>query len=509
MTNSYITPSDFENPRKILKWLPKQSEEYWLEGVRNNAFKVFEILRDKIPFYKEFLKEHGVEINDIKNSQDIDMLPVMTKENYLNKFGLEGLLNGKVEDIKSFYMSSGSSGKPGVWPRLEQSNLAYAIFVNFFYTLYWDIDVKKTLYISAMDLGIWASGNLQFHAATYCAHRHRFTFANSGADFSFIYHILKELGSYYDQVIIATYPSWARRVLDYLLDKKDIDLKKLNIKLMLGGEPHTIEWRQFILKKIGHSEDGLTDVMDYYGTSDSGGPGSSTLLSTLIQNLCEKDNLLCNDLFGQPIVPSLFQQNPTLYVEAVNGNIVITYPGQLPLCRYDSGDTGGVIKFSEVIKKLEKHDYDINGLMSKYGYKNFIWKWPFVYLTGRYDLAINIGGAIVYPKDIEGLFFGDETKEINSFKLAVESGEDQKYSFKVYLELKHNIILSSSEREKLIEKYTKIILNKLVESNLDYAAAYDMDKDLSKPDVNICNYREPPFESEEIRQKPLFVKKYN
>lgn len=506
MSDTYITPRHFENPRKILKWLPLQSEDYWLNGAINNGFKVFRLLTDKVAVYKDFLKKYGIDPKAIQAPEDIVKLPIMSKSNYLNNYDFDKLLNGKVEDIDSFYMSSGSSGKPGIWPRLAQSNIAYSIFVNFFYTLYWNVDVKKTLYISAMDLGIWASGNLQFHAATYCAHRHKFTFANPGADFNFTYHILESLGSYYDQVIIATYPSWARRILDHLLEVKKLKLKKLNIKLMLGGEPHTIEWRHFILKKIGLPEDSLAGVMDYYGTSDSGGPGSSTPFSALIQNLCEQDRSLCTDLFGQTIVPSLFQQNPTLFVEAVDGNIIVTYPGQLPLCRYDSGDTGGIVKFSEMGNILQSHGYDINSLMSKNGFGGLIWKWPFVYLTGRSDLAVNIGGAIVYPKDIEGLFFREETREVNSFKLAVEPDNDKKYHLVVYLELKPNISTSSEDKNRLKKKYMEVILRRLLKVNPDYAAAYDMDKDSCKPTINICNYREAPFENEEKRQKPLFIK---
>ncbi|KKQ76425.1 MAG: hypothetical protein US97_C0008G0001, partial [Microgenomates group bacterium GW2011_GWF1_38_5] len=423
MTDDFISYRDFEDVDRILSILPDRSEEYWLRGSLENGYKVFELLRDKIPVYKKYLLKHNIDIRSIKSPDDFHKLPIMVKEDYLKHFKFEELLIGGPDDIKSFYMSSGSSGEPSVWPRLEISNIAYSYFVNFYYTFYWKIDKRKTLYISALDLGVWASGNLQFHAASYCAHRHSFTFANPGADYPYIYQTLKKLSEYYDQIIIASYPSFARRLLDYLESKKDINIKKLNIHFMLGGEPHTVEWRQYILQKIGLPKEDLTGVMDYYGTSDSGGPGSSTPLTTLIQNLCLNDNNLCFELFNQRTVPSLFQQNPTLYVESVNGNILVSYPGQLPLCRYDSGDTGGVLKYSEVIDKLSKCGYDVLSILKKRGFYNSVWKWSFVYLTGRSDLSINIGGAIVYPRDIEGLFFSALTRNINSFKLSVENDE--------------------------------------------------------------------------------------
>lgn len=278
----------------------------------------------------------------------------------------------------------------------------------------------------------------------------------------------------------------------------------MNIKLMLGGEPHTVEWRHFMLEKLGLSKNDLTGVMDYYGTSDSGGPGASTPLTALIQNLCLKDNLLCKYLFKQSIVPSLFQQNPTLYVECVEGKIIVSYPGQLPLCRYDSGDTGGLLKFSEVMDVLKKFGYDINYLMKENGYKDLYWKWPFIYLTGRTDLAVNIGGALVYPNDIEGLFFQNKAREINSFKLAVESDKYQKLKLIVYLELKPNTTFTNLKVKE--KEYKNMILNRLLKVNEDFAAAYEMDKELCEPDIVICNFQEVPFENEHKRPKPLFIR---
>lgn len=505
--NNYLTYKDFEDTDKIFAILPSKSEDYWLEGAKYEAFKVFTLLKDKIPAYKKFLQENKVSLKEIKDLGDWEKIPVMTKDNYIRRFGYKNILNGKPSTVKSFYMSSGTTGEPDIWPRFEEADKAYSVLVNFFYTLYWQIDKKKTLYISAMDLGIWASGNLQFNAAKYCSHRHNFTFANPGADFRYIYMIIKNLAKHYDLVVIATYPSVARKILDYLLEKKDIDLKKINLKFMLGGEAHTLEWRHYVLEKIGLSPTDLTGVLDYYGTSDSGGPGSSTPLTALIQNICKENSKLCRELFGQSVVPSLFQRNPTLHVESVEGNIVVTYPGQIPLCRYDSEDMGGVLKFSEVMSKVSGYGYDVKALLEKEGFGGRIWKWPFIYLTGRSDDAVSIGGAIVYPKDIEGIFFKEDARKINSFKIGVGYDREQHQRLAIYLELKSGISLATSEKERLSLKLKKLILEKLMRSNPDYAAAYDMEPESCDPNIVICDFEVRPFSGESKKHKPSFVKK--
>jgi phenylacetate-CoA ligase len=504
MNDKYLNYRDFADIDSIFTRLKEIKEEHWRKGLEEKALDVFH-LASQTPAYQKLLKEFHIKAKDIKTFADFKALPIMSKSNYLNKYELDERLLTPVSKIKSFYMSSGSTGEPGIWPRFSEANEAYSIFVNFIYELYWSISKKKSLYITALDLGIWASGNLQFHAAMYCSERNDFTFANTGADFTYIYSVIKKLHKYYDQIIISAYPSFARRLLDYLIES-DLDLKKIKLGFMLGGEPHTIEWRHYILGKLGKEEDDVRTVIDYYGTSDSGGPGLSTPLTHLIQNLSYKDKALCKDLFKQSVVPSLFQQNPLLFVESIDGKIIITYPGQLPLCRYDSGDTGTILRFSHVEKLLRNHGYDIYKLLDEKKCKD-VWEWPLIYLTGRSDYAIAIGGAVVYPKDIEGLFFQDITKDINSFKMSVKEDSEHRYHFVIYIELKEKNSVDLLNTDLLKEKLKTSILERLITVNLDYAAAYEMDKESCDPEIIICEFNSEPFSGDRKKPKSNFIAK--
>jgi phenylacetate-coenzyme A ligase PaaK-like adenylate-forming protein len=146
--------------------------------------------------------------------------------------------------------------------------------------------------------------------------------------------------------------------------------------------------------------------------------------------------------------------------------------------------------------------------MKKSGFdKNLIWKWPFIYLNGRSDLSVNIGGALVYPRDVEGLFFGENMKDINSFKLAVDSDKNQRQKLIVHLELKSNLTFSIFKKAELEKIYSKLILEKMLSENPDFKAAYEMDAKSCKPNIIISEFRKPPFDTEVGRQKALFVKK--
>jgi phenylacetate-CoA ligase len=256
---------------------------------------------------------------------------------------------------------------------------------------------------------------------------------------------------------------------------------------------------------MGRAEDDISRIIDYYGTSDSGGPGLSTPLTAMIQNLCFKDTFLCMKLFNQSTVPSLFQQNPFLYVESVNNKIIVTYSGQLPLCRYDSGDNGNILKFTQVVQILKESGYKLDALISKHQIEDSIFEWPFIYLTGRSDYSVSIGGALVYPKDIEGLFFQEFANNINSFKLSIVEDVDHHQNFAVYLELKDKNNFGIQNLNEFKEVVKNKIVERLLSVNADFAAAYKMDKITCDPKIYICEYNTGLFFTEKRKLKSNFI----
>ena len=88
----------------------KTNEGRELDDIRNEAFlKLFRNAMKKSFFYKQLYKEYGIGLQDIKTIEDINKLPIITKE----------LIRSRIDDVligsrrfKTLGMTSGTTGTP-------------------------------------------------------------------------------------------------------------------------------------------------------------------------------------------------------------------------------------------------------------------------------------------------------------------------------------------------------------------------------------------------------------
>jgi len=235
--------------------------------------------------------------------------------------------------------------------------------------------------------------------------------------------------------------------------------------------------------------------------------GFSSPLSSLIINLSSKNKMLAKDLFNSENLPSLVQFSPLGYfIEEVGGEIVINYMSGVPLIRYNIHDKGGVISYEKALEILKNHNYDIEKLLMKDGYsKNKIWKWPFVYTFGRKDNVISIGGANVYPENIEPVLYRKEMEKINSFKLGVETSEEGEMRFVILVELKKDKKVSGKTLTDLEDRYHDIFIVRLLKVNADYQDAYRIDPKSTDPIVKIYSFGTGPFAKDQSRTKKKYI----
>jgi phenylacetate-CoA ligase len=295
------------------------------------------------------------------------------------------------------------------------------------------------------------------------------------------------------------------------LEEAKVNFKKSNIKLFVGGEGHTADWRHYINNLLTGDPEDLTAIIDTYGISEVGVIGLSTAMTNLIRDLAFKNEKLREDLFGKTdCVPNMFQYNTgQVFLEDLNGEILLTSKSTTPLVRYNLHDRGGVIQFREMEEILKKNGYEYKKLLKKKGLsEDIIWQQPFVYCFGRRDDTVIIGGANVYPEQIAPALFNEKVKDIHSFKLATDYDKEQHQLFYVLLELKGGISYNKKQMEKMKKKYHDLILKHLKEVNFDFADAYRIDQKVSNPNVEIFENGEGPFRDDLNRTKPrLFLKK--
>jgi phenylacetate-CoA ligase len=105
-----------------------------------------------VPAYREFLAEQGVAPESVRALGDV---PLMTKANYHQRYPLPARCrNGTLDGCDMVAVSSGSSGRPTVWPRSVLDERAVAarfeqVFASF------EAAGRSTLAVICFALGSW------------------------------------------------------------------------------------------------------------------------------------------------------------------------------------------------------------------------------------------------------------------------------------------------------------------------------------------------------------------
>ena len=107
--------------------------------------------------------------------------------------------------------------------------------------------------------------------------------------------------------------------------------------------------------------------------------------------------------------------------------------------------------------------------MTSFLKKNKTLKLPFLFVVGRIDGTISIGGNNIYPEQIgiaiQNSFY---TTKVNRFMLASYIDAKQNAHFHVYIELKKGV----KKELKIKMVLEKFILDTLLNKNLEYAEYY-------------------------------------
>jgi phenylacetate-CoA ligase len=497
------------NPKRAMWFLSTMPASFWEKQGRKKVLRTFHEAAEKVPAYKDFLKDRKVKPEEIKTFEDFQKkVPILDKKSYITRYKLEERCLGKLTEMSTVSASSGSSGIPTFWPRMNRQDLMLPNYFENFYLQNWDIDKKSTLIVVTNALGTWVAGQLIIGATKPIVDKGKYplTLVTPGADIGQIIKIIKGIGTNYDQIVIIIYPSLLIPILD-AGDKENINWKKMNIKLWIGGEPTSKEWHKHIRKRLEINPDDLSFAANVYGTADAGGIGFSSPLSSLIVNLASKDKKLAKELFKNEGLPSLVQFSPLGYfIEGIDGEIILNYMSGIPLIRYCIHDKGGIISYERALEILRNHNYDIENMLIDKGYsKNKIWKWPFLYTFGRKDNVVSIGGANVYPENLEPVLYRKELRRVNIFKLAIETNEEGEMRLVILVELKEGRKATGKNLADLENKCHDIFLNKLLRDNDDYRDASEIDPKSTDPLIKIYNFGNGPFAEDKKRTKRKYI----
>ncbi len=216
-----------------------------------------EWVANRIPFYRDKLKELGISASDLKSIEDVSKLPFTEKNDLRDNYPF-GLCAVDLKDVVRVHASSGTTGKPitGPYTKEDLDNWTECMIRNF-----WAAGVRPEHVVqNAYGYGLF-TGGLGFHqgaTALGC------TVVPTSSGLT--ERQITLLQDFKTDVICCT-PSYALTIAERAEELK-VDMHSLPLSIgIFGAEPWSTQMRKEIEERMG------IKAMEAYGLTELGGPG--------------------------------------------------------------------------------------------------------------------------------------------------------------------------------------------------------------------------------------------
>ena len=366
------------------------------EPVMLDVVELFRRTALAVPAYRKFLAERGIDVAAVATLSDFLHLPAMDKESYLQRHELPELCrNGRIEGCDMVSVSSGSSGRPTMWPRSLADELHVARRFEQVFRDGFRADHRSTLAVVCFPLGTWVGGLFTTACVRHLAAKgYPITTVAPGNNPAEILRVLPDLAPHFEQVVLLGYPPFLKSVIDTGV-AAGVPWPDYTIKLVLAGEVFSEEWRDLVAGRAG-IEDPVSDVASLYGTADAGVLGNETPLSVAIRRFLGGRPALAREVFGDSRLPTLVQYDPaSRFFEVEDGRLLLSADSGIPLIRYRIADEGGLIAHDQLVDLCRRHGFDPVAASGTTGASL-----PFVCVFGRSLFTVSFFGANVYPENV-------------------------------------------------------------------------------------------------------------
>jgi phenylacetate-CoA ligase len=444
------------------------------EMAAQQALATFHDAAVQVPAYAALLREHGVDPATIRSPADFARIPLLTKENYLQRYPLpQRCRGGRLDSCDMVAVSSGSSGQPTVWPRSVLDERAVAARFEQVFHGSFRADERPTLAVVCFSLGTWVGG---LYTVACCRHLaakgYPITVVTPGNNVDEILRVVPALGPFYDQVVLLGYPPFLKNVIDAGL-ARGVDWSGYGVRLVLAGEVFSEQWRELVGHRAGMTQP-CFDSASLYGTADAGVLGNETPLSVAIRRFLARTTAAARELFGEDRLPTLVQYDPaTRYFETHDGTLLFTADGSVPMVRYHIADEGGLVEYDEMLAFCREHGFDPVAEIAARSDRGAP-ALPFGYVFGRSLFTVSYFGANIYPENVT---VGLEQPEISDwvtgkFVLGVIEDADANRHLTVVAELAPGV-RPDAERERKLAASIRTQLRRLNSEFANYVPAED------------------------------------
>lgn len=423
-------------------------------------------IRDNVKAYRKMTPDWSGDFND---------LPLLTKSNYLLSYPMEELCeDGELDKIHLIGASSGFSKTGAVyWPKRPQDEAGYMQDIETMFVTNYHIDTKKTLMIECLAFGMWIGG-MQIATAyrnIALSGKYRMTLATPGLDLKTAVDVIGQYHKRYDQIIITTNPG-NLPLIAALIKQNNIELPKASVYFAVVGEYFTESFREYVCELFGHPKEAYNIVWTGYGSADTGYVSQETENSIKLRKYFYKHPELSKKVFGSESTPMILEcLSPDVYIEAIDGNIVVTKDQFIPLVRYNTADSGGLIteeQLKEVPQELTVP------LLSN------IKAGKVMYIHGRVGNAVIFYGTNLMINDIQE-FLLSQPKEMEYGGLFTVS--EKQTDGIAYLEF--TIYIRTQNLESKRGALEPIYFSKLIDYLCDYSAEFRIKYQNLSKSVNV------------------------
>jgi len=421
-----------ERARRVLAGLQEFCAAAPEPGVSDGSAEAFALFREvaaTVPAYRDFLAGHGVVAEEVR---DFGAVPMVTKESYLRRYPLpQRCRGGRLDGADTVAVSSGSSGVPTVWPRSVLDELVVARRFEDAMVHSFQAHERSTLVVVCFALGSWVGG---MYTAAACRHLaakgYPVTVATPGNSVEEILRVVVELAPHYEQVVLAGYPPFVKNVVDEGV-RRGVDWAAHQVRMLLAGEVFSEQWRDLVGRRAGMRRVDF-DSVSLYGTADAGVLGNETPLSVRIRRFLAGHPEVARKLFDSDRLPTLVQYDPSSrYFECVDGTLLFTGDGGVPLVRYHIADEGGLLSHDALVGFCREHGFEPGQ------HPTADRRAPFVYVFGRSLFTVSYFGANIYPENVTVALERDEISDwvTGKFVVQVLSDHDEERRLSIVVEL--------------------------------------------------------------------------
>lgn len=384
-------------------------EEIQLSRLQETVNRVW----DKVPAYRDKMKEAGVKPEDIKTLKDLAKLPFITKQDMRDTYPF-GLFAVPKTELVRIHASSGTTGKPTVVGYTQRDLEMWTECVSRIAAM--GGATREDVAQICFGYGMF-TGALGLHYGLENMGATMVPSSTGNSEKQIMY--MQDFGT---TLLVAT-PSYALRLAEVALQMGVDPKKDLKVKIgLVGSELLTDAMRAEMHKLWG--EDML--VTSNYGMSELMGPG----VSGECEHLC---GMHVNEDFFIPEI--IDPKTGEVLPPGEKGELVITciYKEALPLIRYRTKDVTRLIYEPCACGRTTCRMENLNG---------------------RTDDMLKIRGVNVFPSQIEEVILGVE--EIGPHYEIILTRKDHTDRMEIRVEL-----LKETDSYKELEEVEKKIRNKL------------------------------------------------